>query len=84
MGQLGIMGSDYHVVVAMAFPRDIYATAKLLLNQRGLKSAADQCLDRMEELTAAGDKQGAHFLLVRLRLLWPGCMCPKKRRPPLN
>lgn len=44
----------------MTSPRDIYATAKLLLNQHGFKGAADHCLDRMEELTAAGDKQGVY------------------------
>ncbi|MCF3628210.1 hypothetical protein RJ527_09050 [Thalassospiraceae bacterium LMO-SO8] len=44
----------------MTTPRDIYATVKLLLDRHGLKGAADHCLERGEELAAAGDKQGVY------------------------
>lgn len=44
----------------MTNPRDIYATAKLLLEQHGLKGAADYCLERGEAMAADGDEQGAY------------------------
>lgn len=44
----------------MTSQKDIYTTANLLLKRHGLKGAADHCLDRAEELTAAGDTQGAY------------------------
>ena len=44
----------------MPSPRDIFATAKLILDQHGPEGAANHCLDRMEALKEAGDDQGAY------------------------
>ncbi|HAD86508.1 MAG TPA: hypothetical protein DCG48_04015 [Rhodospirillaceae bacterium] len=44
----------------MVVPWDIYATAKLILDQHGPEGAANHCLDRMEVLKEAGDDQGAY------------------------
>ena len=67
----------------MPSPRDIYATAKLLMNQHGVKGAADHCLDRMEELTAAGDKQGA-YLWGQIRAALLDLSVIKLNSDPLN
>ena len=54
----------------MPSQRDIYATAKLLVDRHGLDGARDHCRDRVEALTAEGDTMGAHVWdQVRLALL---------------